>query len=450
MRAIHPELVGRNVDTLSPLVKWWNIVLKTVTPEVIGGRTDKLWETQVKEYLKGVIDLLMRSSYTVPKKFLKDEIVNLTTNSLVPPLRTIMEMCPHKNSYHMLTHMPEYSTLCTMTAELLLINSKQNRITDLNDPALQAVTTHNIALYSYLSWFASGCKTYTMTSNLSYGLRHTTLNNYQADWLRAPLPACYIEFPKNEFTFTTYADKLTPSDTGFITLPIEGAYILEDTTPLNARLWRVVVICQYKDTPSDQVHINHYYIPLKQGASIEACLREAISMMKGEQAYSFELPGNEIGKVGVVQHNGMKWDDRIVKSAEEVFKFIMNCVIYITREDADIIFKDTSSEYAHMRARMLAAKGKKREILKDRLKKMHNNVRVVVGSSYTIKRGVEKHASGSGESGRHIHVRTLVSGHWRNQPCGTRNTDRKTIWIEPHWRGPEEAPLTASSRAVVS
>ena len=45
-------------------------------------------------------------------------------------------------------------------------------------------------------------------------------------------------------------------------------------------------------------------------------------------------------------------------------------------------------------------------------------------------------------------VQTLVCGHFRQQVHGPRNTLRKTIWIEPFWRGPEDAPILAKQKAV--
>lgn len=38
-------------------------------------------------------------------------------------------------------------------------------------------------------------------------------------------------------------------------------------------------------------------------------------------------------------------------------------------------------------------------------------------------------------------VRTLVRGHWKNQPVGPQRQERKLIQVEPYWRGPEEGPV---------
>jgi hypothetical protein len=40
-----------------------------------------------------------------------------------------------------------------------------------------------------------------------------------------------------------------------------------------------------------------------------------------------------------------------------------------------------------------------------------------------------------------ISVQSFVAGHYKMQPHGPRNALRKLIWLEPYWRGPEEAPI---------
>jgi hypothetical protein len=38
-------------------------------------------------------------------------------------------------------------------------------------------------------------------------------------------------------------------------------------------------------------------------------------------------------------------------------------------------------------------------------------------------------------------VRTLVRGHWRTQRHGPQLSLKKVIWLQPFWRGPEDAPI---------
>lgn len=46
-----------------------------------------------------------------------------------------------------------------------------------------------------------------------------------------------------------------------------------------------------------------------------------------------------------------------------------------------------------------------------------------------------------GRTGSKPNVQTLVRGHWKRQPCGPGNKDRKWVQIEPYWRGPDDAPI---------
>lgn len=42
-----------------------------------------------------------------------------------------------------------------------------------------------------------------------------------------------------------------------------------------------------------------------------------------------------------------------------------------------------------------------------------------------------------GVPGWRLRLQHIVRGHWRNQACGPNYEERKRIWIEPFWKGPE-------------
>lgn len=42
-------------------------------------------------------------------------------------------------------------------------------------------------------------------------------------------------------------------------------------------------------------------------------------------------------------------------------------------------------------------------------------------------------------------VQSLVRGHWKEQAHGPGGKDRKAIFVEPYWRGPEDAPIAVRS-----
>ncbi|MGI5286610.1 hypothetical protein ACQEVF_25180 [Nonomuraea polychroma] len=56
--------------------------------------------------------------------------------------------------------------------------------------------------------------------------------------------------------------------------------------------------------------------------------------------------------------------------------------------------------------------------------------------------------AGTEEGGRKLSVRFPVRGFWRNQWYPSRGVHRPK-WIDPHWRGPEDAPITHPERVRV-
>lgn len=47
----------------------------------------------------------------------------------------------------------------------------------------------------------------------------------------------------------------------------------------------------------------------------------------------------------------------------------------------------------------------------------------------------------SGKTSKGPSVQTLVRGHLKRQAFGASRSARKIVWIEPYWRGPEDAPI---------
>lgn len=52
-------------------------------------------------------------------------------------------------------------------------------------------------------------------------------------------------------------------------------------------------------------------------------------------------------------------------------------------------------------------------------------------------------------SGRRYRHRWVVSGHWRNQAVGLRQSERRQTWIPAYVKGPDGAPLLATERVNV-
>lgn len=72
----------------------------------------------------------------------------------------------------------------------------------------------------------------------------------------------------------------------------------------------------------------------------------------------------------------------------------------------------------------------------------------VVGSKVTIDDNLKKVAQEELSGKRTIDTASYVRGHIRNQACGPQRSERKSIWIEPHWRGLEASKVSQKTYKV--
>jgi hypothetical protein len=129
-------------------------------------------------------------------------------------------------------------------------------------------------------------------------------------------------------------------------------------------------------------------------------------------------------------------------SNNDILATVNNALLYITNNEHDVVRGSMDPARDALRERMLRAKGPKREKLKARLREIPEHPVFTVGGTYIIDKRLTE---GTGlTTGRHLNVRFIVAGHWRQQPCGAGGKQRKLIWIAPHWKGPELAPVTRS------
>jgi hypothetical protein len=67
-------------------------------------------------------------------------------------------------------------------------------------------------------------------------------------------------------------------------------------------------------------------------------------------------------------------------------------------------------------------------------------------SVITLRRPANPHQHADGESGVQWQHRWMVRGHPRWQACGPGRSERKLIWVNPFWKGPEDAPIKQTSK----
>jgi hypothetical protein len=76
----------------------------------------------------------------------------------------------------------------------------------------------------------------------------------------------------------------------------------------------------------------------------------------------------------------------------------------------------------------------------------HRNI--IIGRPLSVK-GFAERIREYCKNGSHVPAfQVLVRGHIKRQVVGVGRTGRKVIWIEPYWRGPEDAPILARPHLI--
>ncbi|QQQ77405.1 hypothetical protein IOD16_02360 [Saccharothrix sp. 6-C] len=61
----------------------------------------------------------------------------------------------------------------------------------------------------------------------------------------------------------------------------------------------------------------------------------------------------------------------------------------------------------------------------------------------------DRDTDGNGGGPRAYTVRWMVRGHWRQQPHGPNRSLRRPVWINPHLKGPADAPLATTEKVYL-
>jgi len=247
----------------------------------------------------------------------------------------------------------------------------------------------------------AGTQWYEVSSGLAARLRHTELRGLDCDDLRLPFEAIGLLVP-------TSAELCLPPSNG--SHPITETYIVEEPAP--ERRWRMLVV---SPTEGGRFMMERLTIPLPAGGSIDESIAYAKSRIaKVSESASFE-----------------GWEDH--------FRWAMNAVLYASSaENRRVIWNDKEAKQLSDRIAKLPD-GPKRKKLQERLRRLDSSQRTLLGPDVSMPPAEERTKGGV------LIVRTRVQGHWKQQPYGEGSRERKLIWIQPYWRGPDESE-TATGR----
>jgi hypothetical protein len=187
-----------------------------------------------------------------------------------------------------------------------------------------------------------------------------------------------------------------------------------------------------------------YILPNVREGVLQVQAIDAISTMCGY--------GGRASAHGVIQLNGYSWDSG---------KLVPQRISWWELKDSWFQEDKNAANHNHMRAMLHATMS-----LVSAKEIMHSEPATEGANRAEVRRaerigipldGIKviylgarrRETDGPTGEGTKMTTRFIVSGHWRKQPCGPGKQYTKTIWISPHIKGPEDAPLVISKTVKV-
>lgn len=303
------------------------------------------------------------------------------------------------------------------------------------EAGMDIVEAHAREAFFVAAWERAGRNSYELELPLAELLlpSRTRLTGLHGDDLQLPFPAVYMEVPVDGLRIAGEAAEKSRIDGGIV-----GVGIVEDPHYFSTAAWRDEV-----ERASDKEELGALLRDGRDGVSTRAwhiCGCAAV----GASMFTIPLdPRVDIAEYLQSEVTNLSPSDR------DVFAFAMNAMVYATNVDgAGRVGIPLATEALLRQAR--AAKRERRRKIERRLADASREPHRILGMLETDRTVAEEDTEGEAPgAGSVLTVRTLVTGHWRRQVCGPRNTERKLIWIRPFWRGPDGAPWGQHSRRVL-
>lgn len=287
------------------------------------------------------------------------------------------------------------------------------------DPA-DVISSSN-EVWQLIRFVHFGQKVYEVGAGLAQALANTRVGNLDMSWIRLPVPSLYVHFPYGEVYMRGYDG--TP-------IRIEGFLLTEHVC---AEKRRLAIALLSKKKEGDHIGIT-LALHLWQEGSLEAAIRGLVKLITEqiEQDASLLQVARFPSKTAFLR--ACRTD------IEAVTTLVINTLLYITCSDAEM--RRVESPRTTQEKHCTDLKHRKQQKLREKLKKYSGLERTLLGESIVIQRPTN--VSGAGEkTDRTLAVRFQVQGHWRQQAVGPNHSERRLTWIQPYWKGPENADVLA-------
>jgi len=265
-----------------------------------------------------------------------------------------------------------------------------------------------------------------------------------SNWFR-PTDALVHSLLATDLTGAVAADIVLPYDAFYIELPPDILYALDRATGFHEV--RTVIVAMGKIDGSLAELARRYRDPKVGNRLVIAMVgrpnENSVSIVDDTYTYNSYYIGDPMaplsevlemnqhlerelsqlgGRVGNVEVNGFEF-------REISIRLVMNLCIYIAEHG----FRSAHEEEIK---RLESGPFQKRKTTKQRIRLLKADRLFEIGSDVVIDPELREHVRTTGSRApSKLSYRVLVRGHWRNQACGPKRSERRRQWIKPHIRG---------------
>lgn len=298
--------------------------------------------------------------------------------------------------------------------------------------------TVNNEYHSVVNFALARKKTFHFSDNLAEHLANTEIN-LKAALIQLPFPTCLFTFTSRAVINAMHNIR---GNTGRLAMNVAG---LDYSAPISVFLTvhpagadlpgRKLLICAWHARLPDTS-----YLALKR----ELFLGDDWTLEQALRTDWETLTPNDLGIGMSVNLNeesiAHQDDDTFYTDGLAFFRIILNAVLYLSSDQAELIAKESPRREIEARVTAIKSLPKRRKLLQSagRFTALdYQEVGASVGP-IVIQKGEAERSEGGAGGGKPL-VRFMVRGHWRRQLHGTESQDRKLIWIRPYYKGPDLA-----------
>lgn len=330
----------------------------------------------------------------------------------------------------------------TAHRETLAIDAFAEAFTALH-PSMRGV--HNTAeiheMYADYRLLCAGDREYRLHPNLVSRLSATTLARVPAEFVRLPFDTIKLTVPEGAVQFEVAGEPAQWARSIIISeMPpehTEGKGFSRASPRTDARGVKIVLI--------NPPNFSYFWIWLSKD-EVHACVedsiefvraqfsteekREMVRNVKREMLEVSGLPQEEV--LAEIEHN-LHFTDARAGFMRTQFEFILKCILYINGANADVYWHDESAQQQAALQRVKSNKKKRKLVQRAQSSAPHYRVGYKIILTRSEREMYKNVASGLWK----VTSKFIVQGHFRQQPYGAKSALRKTIFIEPFYKGSE-------------